>query len=189
MALNARKIFSLLGRIAREVAGTQRASRPTQGRPKAQRPAAATPKRGAKHPATTAPTFQGERYPGDYTGPIDFQYSPKPNGAPDPGEVVWGWVPYEEDHARGKDRPVLLIGRDGRWLLGLMLTSKDNTNGRHRNEDYLDIGSGAWDRQGRASEVKLDRVISLSPSAVRREGAVLERERFKLVVDHLGRRR
>ncbi|GAB5080487.1 hypothetical protein ARTHROSP310_36360 [Arthrobacter sp. AD-310] len=28
-----------------------------------------------------------------------------PDGEPDPGEVVWTWVPYQEDHGRGKDRP------------------------------------------------------------------------------------
>ena len=30
--------------------------------------------------------------------------------APEPGEVVWTWVPYEEDPTRGKDRPVPVIG-------------------------------------------------------------------------------
>ena len=46
-------------------------------------------------------------------------YAARPDGRPDPGEIVWTWVPFEEDHTQGKDRPVLLIGRDGRWLLGL----------------------------------------------------------------------
>ncbi|MEP9361983.1 hypothetical protein ABLE68_03385 [Nocardioides sp. CN2-186] len=53
-------------------------------------------------------------------------YAPRADGRPDPGEVVWGWVPFEDDPAQGKDRPVLLIGQDGRSLLGLMLTSKDH---------------------------------------------------------------
>jgi hypothetical protein len=93
---------------------------------------------------------------------------------------VWGWVPYEEDHSQGKDRPVLLVGRDGEWLLGLMLTSKDHDNGA-RADDYVDIGTGAWDRQGRPSEVNVDRVIRLNPGSIRREGAVLERARFQEV--------
>ena len=38
-------------------------------------------------------------------------YEPEADGQPDPGEVVWGWVPFEEDPSQGKDRPVLLIGR------------------------------------------------------------------------------
>ena len=36
-------------------------------------------------------------------------YNPRTDGKPDPGEVVWAWVPYEEDASQGKDRPVLLI--------------------------------------------------------------------------------
>jgi PemK-like, MazF-like toxin of type II toxin-antitoxin system len=44
----------------------------------------------------------------------------------DPGEIVWTWVPFEEDHRQGKDRPVLVIGHDGPWLLALPLTSKDH---------------------------------------------------------------
>ena len=53
-------------------------------------------------------------------------YAPDLDGSADPGEIVWTWVPYEEDHSVGKDRPVLVVGRDGDWLLGLMLTSKDH---------------------------------------------------------------
>ena len=33
------------------------------------------------------------------------------DGYADPGEVVWGWVPYEDDETQGKDRPVLVIGQ------------------------------------------------------------------------------
>jgi hypothetical protein len=64
-----------------------------------------------------------------------------------------------------------------------MLTSKDHT--RTGNRDYLDLGSGEWDRQGRDSEVKLDRVLRLDESAVRREGAVLDRTRFNQVISAL----
>src|ERR1700752_2148705 len=35
-------------------------------------------------------------------------YAPEADGEPDPGEVVWAWVAYEDDPSRGKDRPVLL---------------------------------------------------------------------------------
>src|SRR5690349_22851273 len=102
------------------------------------------------------------RYPGDYAGVPAIDYSPKPDGQPDPGEIVWTWVPFEEDHTVGKDRPVLLVGSDGDWLLGVMLTSKDHSRdardearwGRY----WLDFGSGPWDAQGRDSEVRPDRV-------------------------------
>ena len=38
-------------------------------------------------------------------------YAPEIDGEPDPGEVVWAWVPYEDDPSQGKDRPVLVLGR------------------------------------------------------------------------------
>src|SRR5512139_4061485 len=43
-------------------------------------------------------------YPGDFPGMPDLSYAPHRDGQPDPGEIVWAWVPYEEDHAQGKDR-------------------------------------------------------------------------------------
>jgi hypothetical protein len=127
-------------------------------------------------------------YPGDFTGTVRTFYRPEPDGAPDPGEIVWAWVPYEEDPAQGKDRPVLLVGQDGGYLLALMLTSRDHSNARRRDADYVDIGAGAWDRQGRPSEVKLDRVIRLLPNGLRREGAVLDRRRFHSVAERLAAR-
>ena len=123
-------------------------------------------------------------YPGDYAGTVDISYCPDLDGDADPGEVVWGWIPYEDDHSRGKDRPSLVIGRDGRWLLVLMLTSKDKDRSdaaENRHEIWVDIGSGPWDRERRPSEVRVDRVIRLAEGAVRREGAILDEERFETV--------
>ena len=37
--------------------------------------------------------------------PVVPHYAPEMDGEPDPGEVVWAWVPYEDDPAQGKDRP------------------------------------------------------------------------------------
>ena len=126
------------------------------------------------------PPRGGQGYPGDYRGPLTPRYSPNPDGRPDPGEIVWTWVPYEEDHSQGKDRPVLLVGTDGPWLLALQLTSKDHVGGagQRSGRNWVDIGTGAWDRKGRPSEVRVDRVVRVAPDAVRREGAVLARERF-----------
>ncbi len=112
-------------------------------------------------------------------------YAPAPDGEPDPGEIVWAWVPYEEDHTRGKDRPVLVVANHGPLLLALMLTSRDHDRdaadeARHGRE-WLDIGTGDWDARRRPSEVRIDRVLQLDPAAVRREGAQLDRERFDLV--------
>jgi hypothetical protein len=102
--------------------------------------------------------------------------------------VVWAWVPYEEDFTRGKDRPVLVVGRNGGYLLGLMLTSKDRVPASAVSKDYVDLGAGAWDRQGRPSEARLDRILQLRPDSIRREGAVLDRERFEKVAAGLRRR-
>ena len=54
-------------------------------------------------------------------------------------------------------------------------------------EDCLDLGSGRWDRDGRRSYLRLDRVFELDEDDIRREGSVLEPERFSLVVDALRR--
>lgn len=130
----------------------------------------------------------GTVYPGDFQGRFSVRYAPKPDGEPDPGEVVWAWVPYEEDHSRGKDRPVLVVGRSGSYLLGLMLTSRDRVPESAISQDFVDVGTGAWDRQGRASEARLDRIVQLRPDGIRREGAVLDRGRFENVAAGLRRR-
>jgi hypothetical protein len=113
-------------------------------------------------------------------------YEPEQNGEPDPGEVVWAWVPFEDDPDRGKDRPVLVIGRDGSELICLQLTSKDHDRDAEDEARYgrywMDVGSGDWDRDGRPSEVRLDRLLRMSESEVRREGAALPEATFDEVV-------
>ena len=122
---------------------------------------------------------------GRVTAP-DVQYRPRDDGAADPGEIVWAWVPYDEGDGRGKDRPVVVIGRRDGDLLGLMLSSQDHDRdaadeARFRRL-WTDIGSGPWDARGRPSEVRLDRLLVLDPATVRREGAALDRGRFERVV-------
>lgn len=131
--------------------------------------------------ASSTSASNGSDYPGDYRDMINFEYSPSLDGDADPGEIVWTWVPFEEDHSQGKDRPVILVGRDGEYLLALMMTSKDHNNREHADSNYLDIGSGPWDPQGRASEVKLNRVIRVRPDAMRREGAIMPEDTFRLI--------
>ncbi|MGE2728941.1 type II toxin-antitoxin system PemK/MazF family toxin [Mycolicibacterium vaccae] len=109
-------------------------------------------------------------------------YAPDLDGRADPGEIVWTWVVYEDDPSRGKDRPVLVVGRDGHVLLGLMLSSHE----RHRDEpNWIGIGSGSWDYDGRPSWVRLDRVLDVPEEGIRREGAVLAREMFDVVAARL----
>jgi hypothetical protein len=114
-------------------------------------------------------------------------YAPARNGLADPGEVVWAWVPFQEDPTQGKDRPVLVLSRHGQELLALALTSKDHDKdeaqeasaGRH----WMDVGTGGWDRARRPSEVRLDRLLILRDADVRREGAALDRTTFYRVVE------
>ena len=111
-------------------------------------------------------------------------YSPDLDGRADPGEVVWTWVTYEEDPTHGEDRPVLVVGRDHATLLGLMLSSQE----RHAAErDWVAIGSGSWDYDGRPSWVRLDRVLDVPEESIRREGAILERAVFDVVAARLRR--
>lgn len=116
----------------------------------------------------------------------DVSYAPRADGRPDPGEVVWAWVPYEDDPSRGKDRPVLVVGTEGATLLALPMTSKDHDRDeeqeRRAGREWIDVGSGAWDRQGRPSEVRTNRVLRLRAGDVRREGAALDRATFERVV-------
>lgn len=158
-----------------------RASSQSSPKPSAPKPSSA--KSSAPKPSAPASTgaSDGSDYPGDYRDMINFEYSPSLDGDADPGEIVWTWVPFEEDHSQGKDRPVLLVGRDGEYLLALMMTSKDHNNREHADPNYLDIGSGPWDPQGRASEVKLNRVIRVRPDSMRREGAIMPEDTFRLI--------
>ncbi|MFL6089501.1 MAG: type II toxin-antitoxin system PemK/MazF family toxin [Aeromicrobium sp.] len=116
---------------------------------------------------------------------MEIGYEPDANGVADPGEVVWAWIPYEDDPSRGKDRPVLVIARDGDDVLVLPMTSKDHDpDARQEAREgrlWMDVGSGPWDARGRASEVRLNRVVRVAASAVRREGAALDPKVFAAV--------
>ena len=112
-------------------------------------------------------------------------YAPDLDGRADPGEIVWTWVAYEDDPRQGKDRPVLVVGRDGRTLKGLMLSSNEEREGQ---PNWLALGNGDWDAGHRRSWIRLDRVLNLREDAIRREGAVLDRKRFDAVASHLRHR-
>jgi hypothetical protein len=74
-------------------------------------------------------------------------------------------------------------------LLALILTSKDHdrdaADEARWGRVWLDLGTGAWDAEGRRSEVRLDRVLRIDPLQVRREGAVIGEILFNEVADHL----
>jgi PemK-like, MazF-like toxin of type II toxin-antitoxin system len=118
-------------------------------------------------------------------GPVRMSYSPRPDGAPDPGEVVWTWVPFEENDGRGKDRPVLVVAVESAGTyLAVQLTGKD-----HDGEgDFVPVGAGGWDGEHRPSWVNLDRVIRVREGGMRREASALPREPFELVAGRLRQR-
>ncbi|MGA8115951.1 MAG: type II toxin-antitoxin system PemK/MazF family toxin [Actinocatenispora sp.] len=107
-------------------------------------------------------------------------YAPELDGQADPGEIVWTWVPYEDDPKQGKDRPVLVVGRVSRTLFGLMLSSKAHREGQRH---WYSLGPGEWDPEKRPSYLRLDRVLTMREDSIRREGAILDRARF----DRVGR--
>ncbi|MCI0155753.1 type II toxin-antitoxin system PemK/MazF family toxin [Leifsonia shinshuensis] len=105
-------------------------------------------------------------------------YSPSVDGDPDPGEIVWTWVPYEEADGRGKDRPVLVVASEsGGTVIAVALTSQAHPG----RPEYLAIGSGSWDGRRRPSFVRLDRVFRVHPNGMRREAAALDARRFATV--------
>ncbi|XPP25910.1 MAG: hypothetical protein ACNYNX_09830 [Leucobacter sp.] len=104
-------------------------------------------------------------------------YAPRLDGDPDPGEIVWTWVPYAENDGRGKDRPVLIIARVGEHAFaGCYLSTK-----QHR--DFVSVGTGGWDAQGRESFLAPDRVLRVEAGGMRREGQVLPLGRFEQAVE------
>jgi hypothetical protein len=124
----------------------------------------------------------GDTPPADDT--IVIAYEPHHDGDADPGEVVWGWVPYEDDPSQGKDRPIVVVGRWGGDLAGVPLTSKD----RPGDPDRVPVGTGSWDTERRPSYACIERVMRLGPSSVRREGSALDQRAFRRLVDALSAR-
>lgn len=124
-------------------------------------------------------------------GAMADTYAPEIDGEPDPGEVVWAWVAYEDDPAQGKDRPVLVLRAVEDGWVGLYFTSKDHDRDAADEATYgrfwMDVGSGGWDSQGRPSEVRLDRLVPLTRDGVRREGAALDPVVFARVVEAAAR--
>lgn len=126
----------------------------------------------------------------------EFSYQPVADNDADPGEVVWTWISYEEDPTQGKDRPVVVLARNGSDVVVAQLTSKNHDIDReqeaHWGRYWLAIGSGEWDPQGRVSSVRLDRLLLVSQRDVRREGASLDRATYNKVVTaiakHWGKR-
>ncbi|MGO3146967.1 MAG: type II toxin-antitoxin system PemK/MazF family toxin [Leucobacter sp.] len=107
---------------------------------------------------------------------VRLEYAPNPDGDPDPGEIVWTWVPYVENDGRGKDRPVLIIGRiDATTVVGCYLSTK-------QHHGFVSIGSGAWDSQGRESYLSPERLLRITHDGMRREGVQIDKAGFSAAV-------
>lgn len=150
-----------------------------------------------RRPRPGRPARTEERFSAPSTGPyatvevsrppagFRLEYAPRRNGEPDAGEVVWAWVPFEEDASRGKDRPLVVIGRaDPTHVYALKLTSRERDGAR----DHVALGPGPWDGSGRPSWVDVDQVYLLHRFGIRREAAPLSRESFDRLADILARR-
>lgn len=118
-------------------------------------------------------------------GALRITYAPDHDGDPDAGEIVWTWVPYEENDGRGKDRPLLVIARQSaERVYAVRLTSRSHDGDR----DFLALGTGEWDSQGRPSWLDIDQLYSVHRDGMRREASALDLERFVRVADALHRR-
>ncbi|PQZ60966.1 MULTISPECIES: type II toxin-antitoxin system PemK/MazF family toxin [unclassified Microbacterium] len=181
-------ILTTLVEILLKAVGSGRASR-TSGprRPDARLRPSAQPSAPAS-PATDPGRVRGTetvRIDPDRIKGLQVAYAPQRDGAPDAGEIVWTWVPYEENDGRGKDRPVLVIGRESaERVYAVRMTSKPHEGER----DYLSIGAGAWDSQGRESWIDVEQLYSVHERGLRREAAVLDRGRYDRVGAALTRR-
>ena len=117
-------------------------------------------------------------------GPVRMSYSPHTDGAPDPGEVVWTWVPFEENDGRGKDRAVK----------GVAVEIRRHLPGRAANILFFHVeatsgsGSGRWDSEHGPSWVNVDRETRVHEGGMRREAAALPRAPFERVTGRLHQR-
>ena len=185
MASLLNRILTLLGHAASD-ALAQKPSAPS-GTSGSTPSGSAEPAQSRTPKSSAVPSSRGVSvYDVSALGLPAFSYSPDPDGDADPGEVVWAWVPFEEDPSQGKDRPVLVLARHESRLVVAQMTSKDHDRDAAQEARWgrfwHDVGTGDWDRQGRPSEVRLDRLLLVEPASVRREGATMKREIFDGVV-------
>lgn len=118
-----------------------------------------------------------------HLGGVRVTYKPDyPDDHPDPGEIVWAKVRYQENTALSKDRPVLVIGRINGTdkLAAVQLTSQI----KGRSDEHV-IGTGPWDRLGRTGAAKLSQIIVIDPKDYRREGGTIDRDTFESVIGKL----
>jgi hypothetical protein len=139
------RFLTALGRVIRSITGGRSSGTTSDSRDAAAaRTSVAT---GLLSPGQAGPSATVEVDPRRLRD-VRLAYRPSRDGEPDPGEVVWTWVPYEERDGRGKDRPVAIVAASGGGdFLAVQLTSKVHDDDR----DFVALGDGAWDATGRSS--------------------------------------
>lgn len=173
----ARELWRELGRLLERVLRDAiRAPRPRTGAGRGLRGSGQLESPGQYGPDATRDVRRAELQQ------IRIAYAPDADGDPDPGEIVWTWVPYVENDGRGKDRPVLIIGRLGsEAVVGCSLSTK-------QRRGSIPVGAGGWDSQGRESYLSTERILRVTPTGMRREGHVLPRDRFDAAVQIVARK-
>ena len=131
------------------------------------------------------PTPSARNVRGDFDGCPRMDYRATLVGGHRTGEVVWTWIPFEDDPSQGKDRPALVLADDGTDLLVTPATSKDHDRDEAQElragRYWMDIGTGSWDSKGRPSEVRLDRIVRVHPSTIRRRSGRISARIFDQV--------
>lgn len=109
-------------------------------------------------------------------------YAPDMDGQADPGEVIWVWIQPDLPDYPARERAMVVVGRTQHILLGLLISP----NPEHAEEDnWIDIGSGGWDIAGRQCWVRLDKILEVPESTIRRQGAIIPRRRFERIAHRL----
>ena len=123
----------------------QPSSKPTSSTPKPRSSSSSRPNSGSHHhyedPATSNRPQTSIHEASIADALAHASYTPVMDGDADPGEVIWTWVPYQEDASVGKDRPAVVIGAQGEGVYVLQLTSKDHTRTPHRRPRLVATGS------------------------------------------------
>lgn len=109
-------------------------------------------------------------------------YAPDMDGQADCGEIVWAPVQLNNAEEAPKERAVVVVGRQRQTLLGLLISQRKE----HRNEpNWEPIGANSYSSEREPSWVRIDRVIEVPESGIRRGGAVMPQKRFEIIAARL----
>ncbi|AZA11920.1 type II toxin-antitoxin system PemK/MazF family toxin [Corynebacterium gerontici] len=114
--------------------------------------------------------------------PHSIVYAPDMDGQIDPGEVVWFWAPSDHGDQLLNERSLVVVARSADMISGLLTSPNPD---HERDEHWLDIGSGPWDASGRQSWVRIDKLVSVPQSHIRRQGVVMPQQRFERIANRL----